>query len=137
MRTDSRAPIDSSHFHRDSVRRHHDYMVTLRGNNFHIMSITDSIQHLYPSAVTIWKWEVTPQSSEANELTVIVAGFSDSIKSRLDHLLTRNIKIKVSFIQNIQELSSTEYGYATYGAILASIGWLYQNRRKKKKNQDA
>ncbi|MFI5263458.1 MAG: hypothetical protein ACHQM6_02980 [Candidatus Kapaibacterium sp.] len=117
----------------DTIRQHTDYRVTLHGNNFQITSVTDSIQHLYPHAVTTWKWQVSPETKDALELTVVIAGFDNEFKIRKDNFFTRRVLIRVTPIQKIRELAGSQYAFAAYTTILAGLGWMLQNRRKKRK----
>jgi hypothetical protein len=117
----------------DTIRQHTDYRVTLRGNDFQITNVTDSIQHLYPHAVTTWKWQVSPETKEALELTVVIAGFDNEFKTKKDNFFTRRVLIRVTPMQKIRELAGSQYAFAAYTSILAALGWVFQNRRKKRK----
>jgi hypothetical protein len=113
-----------------------DYKVTLHGNGFRIIQVTDSVQHLYKHSVTTWNWQVVPESGGTLKLTVVVAGFNAAAEGTLspkDHFFIRPIKVHVTGFHVVKEFAVSNYGYAAYTSILAGVGWYVQNRRKKKK----
>ncbi len=122
---------------KDSLFYIPDYKATLHGNNFKVMNVTDSVQHLYRHSVTTWNWQVEPQEGGLQKLTVVVAGFNAADESHTpkDHFFIRHIQVNVGGIYLVREFATTQYAYTLYTSVLGFGIWYLQNRRKKRKHK--